>query len=119
MQKKATQKSLAKWTKQKWRTPSGKPSLETGEVYAPSAAIAKLKTSKEGRERLAKAVMEKREAMRKGEQYSEHGLHEEKEYANFANSNGKGGDVVVKSYKRKANGGRTVTIKGHKRVKKK
>ena len=33
---KKSQKSLKKWTKQKWRTPSGKKSSETGEVYAPS-----------------------------------------------------------------------------------
>ena len=39
---KASQKSLKKWTKQKWRTPSGKKSSETGEVYAPSAKIKKL-----------------------------------------------------------------------------
>ena len=29
-----SQKSLKKWTKQKWTTPSGKPSGKTGEVYA-------------------------------------------------------------------------------------
>ena len=33
------QKSLKKWTKQKWRTKSGKPSLQTGERYLPEAAI--------------------------------------------------------------------------------
>lgn len=36
------QKSLSKWTKQDWRTKSGKPSLETGERYLPAAAIAAL-----------------------------------------------------------------------------
>ena len=41
--KKKPQKSLDKWTKQKWRTPSGKKSSETGEVYAPEAKIKKLK----------------------------------------------------------------------------
>ena len=37
--KKKSQKSLDRWTKQKWRTPSGKPSGKTGEVYAPAAKI--------------------------------------------------------------------------------
>lgn len=38
----ASQKSLSKWTKQDWRTKSGKPSLETGERYLPAAAITAL-----------------------------------------------------------------------------
>ena len=42
---KKSQKSLKKWTKQKWRTASGKKSSDTGEVYAPSAKIKK-KTKK-------------------------------------------------------------------------
>ncbi len=36
---KAPQKSLKRWTKQKWRTKSGKPSAKTGERYLPEAAI--------------------------------------------------------------------------------
>ena len=39
---KKSQKSLKKWTKQKWRTPSGKKSSKTGEVYAPAATIKNL-----------------------------------------------------------------------------
>lgn len=39
------QRSLAKWTKQDWRTKSGKPSLETGERYLPAAAIAALSSA--------------------------------------------------------------------------
>ena len=39
----APQKSLANWTRQKWRTKSGKPSTQgskaTGERYLPEAAI--------------------------------------------------------------------------------
>lgn len=34
-----SQRSLKSWTKQKWRTKSGKKSSETGERYLPSAAI--------------------------------------------------------------------------------
>ena len=41
-----TQRSLKKWTKEKWRTKSGKPSTQgpkaTGERYLPSAAIKSL-----------------------------------------------------------------------------
>ena len=34
-----SQRSLKKWTGEKWTTPSGKKSSETGEVYAPKAQI--------------------------------------------------------------------------------
>ena len=37
-----SQKSLKSWTKQKWRTKSGKKSSETGERYLPTAAIKSL-----------------------------------------------------------------------------
>ena len=57
---KKSQKSLKKWTKQKWRTASGKKSSETGEVYAPSAKIKKLKSSPAGRKKLAAANKKKR-----------------------------------------------------------
>ena len=44
-----SQKSLKDWTKQKWRTKSGKPSTQgpkaTGERYLPSAAIKSLSSS--------------------------------------------------------------------------
>ena len=36
---KKSQKSLKNWTKQKWRTKSGKPSSKTGERYLPEKAI--------------------------------------------------------------------------------
>jgi|TARA_R100001460_G_scaffold97996_2_gene140716 hypothetical protein len=42
---KKSQKSLKSWTKQKWRTKSGKPSGKTGERYLPSAAIKSLSPS--------------------------------------------------------------------------
>ena len=45
MAKKAPQESLDKWTKQKWRTKSGKPSSETGERYLPSKAIKSLSSA--------------------------------------------------------------------------
>ena len=42
---KAPQKSLKKWSDQKWRTKSGKSSSKTGERYLPSAAIKSLSSS--------------------------------------------------------------------------
>ena len=41
--KKSTNK-LSKWTKQKWKTKSGKPSSKTGERYLPAKAIKSLST---------------------------------------------------------------------------
>jgi len=75
---KKSQKSLKKWTKQKWRTASGKKSSETGEVYAPSAKIKKLKSSPAGRKKLAAANKKKPEATKKGKQHARHGLHKKK-----------------------------------------
>jgi hypothetical protein len=80
--KKSKKNSLAKWTKQKWRTPSGKPSIQgdkaTGEVYAPSKTISKLKSTSSGKKKLAAATKKKREAIKKGKQFSKHGLHKGK-----------------------------------------
>jgi hypothetical protein len=75
---KESQKSLKKWTKQKWRTPSGKPSGKTGEVYAPSKTISKLKSTAAGKKKLAAANKKKREATAKGKQHAKHGLHKGK-----------------------------------------
>ena len=60
-----SQKSLKDWTKQKWRTKSGKPSAKTGERYLPSAAIKSL-SSKE----YAATTRKKREDTKKGKQVS-------------------------------------------------
>jgi len=74
------QKSLKSWTKQKWRTKSGKPSGKTGERYLPAAAIkslssseydattrAKRKGTKAGRQYVAqpKSIAKKTKAYRK------------------------------------------------------
>tara|TARA_R100000995_G_C3435118_1_gene100429 strand:- start:470 stop:748 length:279 start_codon:yes stop_codon:yes gene_type:complete len=72
---KKSQKSLKKWTKQKWQTPSGKKSSETGEVYAPKAKIKKLKSTAAGRRKLAAANKAKRAATSRGKQHASHGLH--------------------------------------------
>ena len=39
MAKSKSQKSLSQWTKEDWKTKSGKPSGKTGERYLPSGAI--------------------------------------------------------------------------------
>ena len=64
---KAPQKSLANWTRQKWRTKSGKPSTQgskaTGERYLPEAAIKALSN----KEYAATSAL-KRKASRAGRQ---------------------------------------------------
>jgi len=75
---KKPQQSLKRWTEQEWRTPSGKPSSQTGEVYAPSATIKKLKSTPAGRKKLAEANKKKRAATKKGKQFASHGLHKGK-----------------------------------------
>jgi hypothetical protein len=61
---KSPRNSLAKWTREQWRTKSGRPSLETGERYLPSAAIAALTPAE-----YAATTRAKRAGMRKGEQF--------------------------------------------------
>ena len=65
----APQKSLANWTKQKWRTKSGKPSTQgskaTGERYLPEKAIKALSSSE-----YAASTAAKRKATRAGRQVS-------------------------------------------------
>jgi len=66
---KPSQKSLKDWTKQKWRTKSGKPSTQgakaTGERYLPKKAIKAL-SDKE----YAATTKAKRAATKKGKQVS-------------------------------------------------
>ena len=66
---KKPQKSLANWTKQKWRTKSGKPSTQgskaTGERYLPEKAIKALSASEYKATSAAK-----RQATRRGKQVS-------------------------------------------------
>ncbi len=66
---KKSQRSLKSWTKQKWRTKSGKPSTQgpkaTGERYLPSSAIKSL-SSKE----YAATTRAKRKAKKAGKQFS-------------------------------------------------
>ena len=62
---KDSQRSLRAWTKQKWRTKSGKKSAETGERYLPEKAIKSL-TPQE----YAATSKKKREDTKKGKQFS-------------------------------------------------
>ena len=62
--KTGAQKSLSKWTKEKWGTKSGKPSLKTGERYLPKKARESL-SSKE----YAATTKVKREGMKRGKQF--------------------------------------------------
>ena len=59
-----SQTSLKAWTKQKWRTKSGKKSSETGERYLPTAAIKALSPSE-----YAATTRAKREGTRAGKQF--------------------------------------------------
>ena len=61
---KKSQKSLKKWTKQKWRTKSGKKSSETGKRYLPSKAIEALSDSE-----YAATTKRKREGKAQGKQF--------------------------------------------------
>jgi len=63
--KKKTQRSLEAWTKQKWRTKSGKKSSETGERYLPEKAIKALSSAE-----YAATTRAKRKASKKGKQHS-------------------------------------------------
>ena len=65
MAKKKSQQSLVSWTKQKWRTKSGKPSAKTGERYLPSAAIKNLTAAE-----YAATTRKKRKDTRAGKQFS-------------------------------------------------
>jgi len=61
---KKSQKSLKNWTKQKWRTKSGKKSSKTGERYLPTAAIKALSPQE-----YAATTRAKRKGTKKGKQF--------------------------------------------------
>ena len=69
MAKVASQRSLDSWTKQKWRTKSGKPSTQgpkaTGERYLPEAAIKAMSSSQ-----YAASTAKKRKDKAAGKQFS-------------------------------------------------
>ena len=69
MAKAKAQQSLDKWTRQKWRTKSGKPSTQgpnaTGERYLPEAAIKNMSSSQ-----YAASTAKKRKDTAAGKQFS-------------------------------------------------
>ena len=58
------QQSLKDWSKQNWRTKSGKPSSQTGERYLPEAAIKSLSSQE-----YAATTKAKREGTKAGKQF--------------------------------------------------
>ena len=64
MSLKKSQKSLKDWTKQKWRTKSGKPSGKTGERYLPEKAIKSLSAAE-----YAATTRAKRKGTKAGKQF--------------------------------------------------
>ena len=58
------QRSLKRWTKERWRTNSGQPSLQTGERYLPDRAWKRLTPAQKAATNRAK-----RAGMRKGRQF--------------------------------------------------
>ena len=63
--KKTGKTGLSRWTKQKWRTKSGKPSRKTGERYLPKKARQALSPQEYGASTRAK-----RKATKQGKQFS-------------------------------------------------
>ena len=62
---KKSQRSLKAWSKQKWRTKSGKPSKQTGERYLPTAAIKSLSPQE-----YAATTKAKRKGKKAGKQFT-------------------------------------------------
>ena len=76
---KKSQRSLKNWTKQKWRTKSGKPSGKTGERYLPEKAIKALSSAE-----YAATTRAKRKGTKKGKQF----VKQQKNIAKRAKSGG-------------------------------
>jgi len=85
MAKTKSQQSLDRWTKQKWRTKSGKPSTQgpkaTGERYLPEAAIKAMSSSQ-----YAASSAKKRKDTAAGKQFSQQPKGAAKTAARFRRS---------------------------------
>ena len=104
---KKSQKSLKDWTKQKWRTKSGKPSAKTGERYLPSKAIAALSPAE-----YAATTRKKKKDTKKGKQFSK----QPKSIAKKTSAYRKKGGTVAAKRKTTGKGMKGMTIGGgHKR----
>ena len=82
--KKAPQKSLDRWTKEDWGTSSGKKSSETGERYLPKAARKALTPAQ-----IAAGDRKKKEATKKGKQYTPYTKSEKVAYRGATKNRGK------------------------------
>ena len=87
MAKAKSQKSLDKWTKQKWRTKSGKKSSKTGERYLPEAAIEALSPAE-----YAATSRAKRKGSKQGKQFVKQPKAIAKKTAKFRTAK-KGGSI--------------------------
>jgi hypothetical protein len=72
-------KSLTKWSKQKWRTKSGKKSRKTGERYLPSKLIKKMSSSQ-----YAYETRKKRKASKAGKQRASYSKRTRKQVRRYA-----------------------------------
>ena len=77
-----SQKSLKSWTKQKWRTKSGKPSSKTGERYLPTSAIQSLSSAE-----YAATSRAKRQGTKRGKQFVKQPASIAKKTAKFRKGN--------------------------------
>jgi len=85
---KKSQRSLRAWTKQKWRTKSGKKSSETGERYLPKKAIESLSDSE-----YAATTAKKRKDKAKGKQHSKQPKKTARKVRKYRRVNFKGGKI--------------------------
>ena len=94
---KASQKSLKKWTKEKWGTKSGKPSAKTGERYLPKKAREALSSAE-----YAATTAAKRKGTAEGKQFVKQPKKIAEKTAKFRAS--KGGLTVKKGYHKMPDG---------------
>jgi hypothetical protein len=81
---KKSQQSLSNWTKQNWRTKSGKKSSKTGERYLPEAAIKALTPAE-----YAATSRAKRKGTKQGKQFVKQPKAIAKKTARYRKSGGK------------------------------
>jgi hypothetical protein len=94
---KASQKSLKKWTKEKWGTKSGKPSAKTGERYLPKKAREALSSAE-----YAATTAAKRKGTAEGKQFVKQPKKIAEKTAKFRAS--KGGLTMKKGYHKMPDG---------------
>jgi len=76
---KKSQRSLKRWTKQKWRTKSGKPSSKTGERYLPERLLKAMTASE-----YAYETRKKRKAKKAGKQRAKYSAKTRKKMRRYS-----------------------------------